>query len=65
MSPKYRLNKQDLEKIGKGLVIAMLGAGFTYLETTISSMSFGEWTPVVVAVNSVVVNIVRKFLAGA
>ena len=56
------LNKEDMKKIAKGFFIAVAGAGLTYAEQMVSSLNFGEWTPVVVAVNCALVNILRKFL---
>jgi len=44
----------------KGLIIALLGAALTYLTTWISGYNWGVYTPVVVALWSVVVNLVRK-----
>ena len=64
MSKKYTLNKEDLKSIGKGLLIACGGAALTYLTDAISAIDFGIYTPAVVAFWSVVVNIVRKWLAG-
>ena len=63
MSKKYSLGGADYQKIGIGLLVAMIGAGLTYLEGTIPNVDFGVWTPIVVSINSVLVNIVRKFLA--
>jgi len=63
-SPKYRLNKADLISVGRGLLIACGGAALTYLTETIAKFDFGPYAPVVVAGWSVIVNIVRKFLAG-
>jgi hypothetical protein len=63
-SKKYRLNIEDAHKILTGLLVAMAGAGITYAVDTVGMMDFGEYTPFVVAVASVLVNIARKFLAG-
>jgi len=64
VSKKYELNKTDMSKVGKGLLIALGGAVLTYLETLIPQVNFGEWTPIAVAVNGVIVNFGRKFLVG-
>lgn len=64
MSPKYTLNQEDGRKIFTGLAIALLGALATYLQDTIPNIDFGAYTPVAVAVNSVLVNIIRKFIVG-
>lgn len=62
---KYKLNKADLFKIGKGLLIAMAGAGLTYLVDAVPNIDFGEYAPIAVAVFSVLVNMVRKFLVAS
>ncbi len=63
-SKKYRLNKIDLTKIGIGLLIALGGAFATYLEEIVPGVDFGAFTPLAVAVNSIIVNAIRKFLTG-
>ena len=59
---KYQLNKQDSLKIGKGLLIAMVGAGLTYLAEVIPNIDFQEFTPLMVVAFSVLVNAIRKYL---
>lgn len=61
-SPRFKLDKADLTKVGVGAVIALLGALATYLETTVVDVDFGEFQVLAVAVNSVLVNVVRKLL---
>lgn len=63
MSKRYQLNKEDLKRIGIGALVALVGALLTYLETLIPSVDFGVYTPVAVAVNSILANAVRKYLA--
>jgi len=63
-SKKLELNKEDITKVAKGLGLAVAGAGVTYLLEVIPNINFGEWTPLVVAVNSVLANFVRKWLSG-
>lgn len=63
-SKKFTLNEIDWKKIGKWALIAAGGALFTYLQQIIVGMDFGVYTPVVMAVNSVLVNAVNKFLQG-
>ena len=58
------INKEDLTKLGKGLLIAVLGAALTYGSEWMSGADFGSWTPVVVAGWSVAVNFLRKFIAS-
>ena len=65
MSAPFTLNKEDLIKALKGLGIAAIGAMFTYFEAQIfPNIDFGTWAPIAVVVNSFIVNLVRKFLAG-
>ena len=52
---------EDVRKILVGAAIAGLGAVLTYLLEQIPSVDLGQWTPLVVAVLSVLVNAVRKF----
>lgn len=63
-SPKYKLNAQDLQKIGKGLLIALGGAFLTFIAQHIGQIDFGTYTPLVVALASVLVNAGSKYLAG-
>ena len=64
-SKRFSLNKDDLKRILIGAGIAMLGALATYLESTVSNVDFGQWGPIAVAVNSILVNAIRKFVLGA
>ncbi len=64
MNNAYSFSKADLIAVAKGLGIAVLGAALTYLTSYISNTNFGVYTPVVVAVFSVLVNAVRKFVAN-
>lgn len=63
-SSKYSLNKVDLIAIGKGLLIALGGAGLVYLADVIPSIDFGPYTPLVVALAAVLINFLRKYLSG-
>lgn len=63
VSQKYQLTWNDLEKVGKGLLIALAGAALTYLTEQIPNIDLGEWTPIVVAFWSVIVNAARKWLS--
>lgn len=64
MSYRFTLNKEDLKKIAIGAGIALAGALLTYITETITSVDFGEWTPIVVAIWSILANAARKFLVG-
>lgn len=61
-SKPLTLKEHDWKKIGKGLLIAIGGAGLTYLQDILLTIDFGEWTPIVVALNSVLINIIRKWI---
>jgi len=63
-SKSYQLNKEDMKKLGNGLLIAVVGAVLTYLEGTVPFIDFGAMTPLAVAGNSVIVNLVRKYVMG-
>lgn len=58
------LGKIDIKKIGVGAGIAVAGALLTYLTQVVTDMDLGEWTPIVVAVWSIIVNALRKILDG-
>jgi len=62
MSKKYNVKKDDLIKIGKGTLIAAIGAALTYLTEIIPSVNLGEYTPVVVAGFSILTNLIRKWM---
>jgi len=64
-SPNWTLIKQDLKKLAIGAGIALLGALATYLADTIPGLDFGQYTPIVVAVNSIIVNAIRKFIVSS
>lgn len=61
-SERFKLNKEDGKKILTGAGIAMAGALLTYFADILPNVDFGEWTPVAVAVFSILVNAGRKFL---
>ncbi len=62
MSATFRLNKEDLIKIAKGLLIATVGAVLTYLTDLIPKIDWGAFTPLVTAGFSVFANMVRKLV---
>lgn len=63
-SQKYSLNKEDLTAVGKGLAVALAGAALTYLSQVVTQTNFGQFTPLVVVLASVLVNVGRKFIAA-
>lgn len=64
MSNRFQLNREDGKKILVGAGIAAGGALLTYLLEILPNVDFGELTPVVVAVLSILINAGRKFLEG-
>lgn len=64
MSSRYTLSRLDSKKIAIGAGIAVGGALLTYLTEVISNIDLGQWTPIVVSIWSIVVNVARKWLAG-
>lgn len=56
----FNLSQENWLKVGKGVLIAMAGAGLTYMSEFASGVDFGMLTPVVVSAFSVAVNFLRK-----
>lgn len=54
------MSKEAAVKVVKGAGIAAAGAALTYLVQAVPGLELGDWTPIVVAVLSVLVNAVRK-----
>ena len=63
-SKKYKLNKEDGIKIAKGAGIAIGGSLVTYLISIIGDVDFGTYTPIIVAIASVLLNAARKYFAS-
>jgi hypothetical protein len=63
-STKYTLTKTDMTKVLVGALIAIGGAFLTYLASAITQIDFGVYTPVVVALSSILINAAKKFLEG-
>lgn len=61
-SPKYSLNKADLFKALRGLVVVLAGAALTYVADMIPNVDFGMYTPLVVSVSSTLIELGRRFL---
>jgi len=61
MSERFGMDTKEWASIGKGLLIAAVGAGLTYLTQWISGADFGDYTPMIVAALSVLTNLVRKW----
>jgi len=61
-SPRFKLNKEDLKKIGKGGIIAVLGAVLTYGSEVILNLDLCNKTAIVTAVWSILVNAGWKWI---
>lgn len=64
MSKKYQLNKKDLKSLAIGFLIVLAGSALTFVSENVGQIDFGVYTPFVVAVAALLVNVGRKFLAG-
>ena len=64
MSDILRLGGVDVKKLLKGLIIAVVGAGLTYLSEWITGQDFGQLTPMIVAGFAFLANLVRKLLTS-
>jgi len=70
MQPEYQVqesfafDKITLLKIGRGALIAGAGAAAVYGLEAVLTMDFGESTPIVVALASILLNAVREFVKG-
>lgn len=62
-SEKWQLIKTDLKKIGKGAGIASAGAIATVLLEMIPNIDFGSYTPAIVAINSIICNVILKWVS--
>jgi len=60
---RFSLDKKSFKKIGIGLLVAIGGAIATYLEEQIPGLDFGIYSSLVVAINSMIVNLIRKFIS--
>lgn len=61
MSPRYSLNAVDAQKIGKGFLIAIGGAGVTYLLNLLPNIDFGQWNFLILPLASTGLNAALKF----
>jgi hypothetical protein len=62
-SRRFALDGADLRKLGTGFLVALVGAGATFLSDAATSIDFGMWSPFVSMAVSVVVNAIRKWIA--
>jgi hypothetical protein len=64
MQIAFSFDKQTLGKIVRGAVIAAGGAGIVYALQMFMTLDFGQATPVVVAVASILLNAVKEYING-
>lgn len=62
MNNQFTFTKENLQKVGKGILISAGAAVLTYLAQFISSTDFGVYTPVVVALGGILINAAREFI---
>lgn len=63
-SKQFTLNKTDFIAIGKGLLITLGGALLTYLSEVVTQINFGGYTPIVLTVWALLINVARKYVTG-
>ena len=61
-SSSFSLNAEDLKSFGRGVLLAMAGAGIAYVQQYITGQDFGEYTVFVSAFNSIVLNGLRLWV---
>jgi hypothetical protein len=62
-SKRFTWSKEDWQKIGKGLLLALGGVALEYVADTIPQVDFGQFDTVVAAGFAVLLNIARKYLS--
>ena len=61
---KKKLDKESVVKMGKGAAIAAGGVALLYILEALLSIDFGPYTPLAVAILSVLINSTKEWLAG-
>ncbi len=61
---KKKFDHETIKKIITGAMIAGGGVALTVILQNISNMDFGDWTPVVVGICSIGINIIREYNKG-
>jgi hypothetical protein len=64
MQQRFRFDKEEWEKTGRGALIAGGGAVITYLLEIVPNWDFGEATPVVVGIASIALNALWQYVKG-
>ncbi len=63
MSSQYNLNKADMAKVGKGLLIAVGGSILTYLAALLPDLNLGNYAPVLFPFFSSLINMGLKWVS--
>ena len=61
-SSSFSLNSADIKSFGRGVLLAMAGAGIAYVQQYITGQDFGQYTVFVSAFNSIVLNGLRLWV---
>jgi hypothetical protein len=64
MQIKNKFDKITQNKILKGALIAGSGAFIVIMLEAVMQLDFGDWTPIVVAMCSIIINAVREYNKG-
>jgi len=64
MQYAYRFDKETLLKISKGALIAGGAAVIVYALQALSQTDFGSYTPAVVAICGILINVAKEFIKG-
>ena len=64
ISPKYKLNSVDMNKVGKGALIAFGGFVLVYISDLLPQIDWGEYAPLIVPMGAILINFFIKLLQG-
>ena len=59
---KMALPTDNWKSLGEQTLLVAAAAGLTYLTEHMGSTDFGSWTPIVVAVSSIVLGYIKKVI---
>jgi len=60
----FSFDKVTMSKIAKGALIAISGALLTYMAQYVATTDFGAYTPIVVALASILINAGKEYTKG-